>query len=403
MGKILNKHVAVIAAVIIVMVYREPSLFSSPRFWAEEGSIYFFEAFHSPWYQALFSAHRGYYSLFPNFATLLAARAVPLENAPLVTVIASFLAQLLPFVLVMFRLEGTLRPVQQILLCLVIVFVAQMGVVWLNTITTQYHFAIVVFLILIAGHERVSHGWTIADRVLVAVCGLTGVIACFLLPVFIMRWLRERNRNLLVLTLILGFASVVQLFFMMFSQSDAPNRFVAPEGYLIAAFWARDSLVLPVLGFRSGQALVPGPLALAAATAILTAAFIVAIRSSRRESILVLASFLIVSVLSLLGSLWMAGGWRYAYAPGVILMSLFVINGVDGQYRLVRIVSLFIVVLSLASWVPAYHRALEHWVNPNWPRWSEEVRMWRETPERPLRIWPQWRGAQWTVSLRSPE
>ena len=41
-----------------VMVFRQPQYFISPRFWAEEGAVYFEYALHNSWYRTLF-AHSG--------------------------------------------------------------------------------------------------------------------------------------------------------------------------------------------------------------------------------------------------------------------------------------------------------------------------------------------------------
>ncbi|HET8706541.1 MAG TPA: hypothetical protein VFM46_09595, partial [Pseudomonadales bacterium] len=69
---------------------RRPELFSHPRFWAEEGSVYFANAWHFVWYEVLFEPHLGYLSFFNNLAALIAT-TVPLKHAPLVTTIAALM------------------------------------------------------------------------------------------------------------------------------------------------------------------------------------------------------------------------------------------------------------------------------------------------------------------------
>jgi hypothetical protein len=46
---------------VLVMFFRAPSFFFEPRFWGEEGIIYFSNAFNNPWYKALFTPHLGYF------------------------------------------------------------------------------------------------------------------------------------------------------------------------------------------------------------------------------------------------------------------------------------------------------------------------------------------------------
>jgi hypothetical protein len=75
-------------AAVLAIALRAPVLWSHPRFWGEEGTIYFADAFNRAWFHSLFAPHVGYYSLFANGTALAAARLAPLEYAPLVTLAA---------------------------------------------------------------------------------------------------------------------------------------------------------------------------------------------------------------------------------------------------------------------------------------------------------------------------
>ncbi len=398
--RIADWRMLVIVIIVILMIYRAPYLFMNPRFWAEEGVYYFTTSFHNSWYRAIISSHQGYYSLFPNFMTLIAAKWVCLEYAPLITTIGAFLAQLLSYIVVLYRLDDDiLRPAQKILLCIVIMFVAHTGEIWLNTITTQFHFAVVSFFILLANHKQISRGWIIFDRIFLLTAGLTGTISCFLLPVFIIRWLYDKGKDVLMLIIILCFTSIVQ-FLYIFTSHHLGARLSYPGLNPLLTTWMHQFLIWPIFGWRSGQVFNKHSINLIAFI-ILVVIFAITARSKyyRRRSVLTIISFFLVSMLSLLGSIRMSGGWRYAYAPAVILLSLFVMNIYD-KSKIVSFVSLLMVLLSVILWVPYYRASLKPWVVPNGPVWVEEVQIWRKDPSYPLKIYPQWEGAKWSLILQ---
>jgi hypothetical protein len=127
----------------LVIVLRAPALFLEPRFWAEEGAIYFSYAFRRPWYEVLFAPHLGYYALYPHLASLVATRTVELADAPLVTTSMALLAQLIPVTLILWsKAELWLGPARKIIGILIVIFTLSSGEIWLNSINSQFFFAL---------------------------------------------------------------------------------------------------------------------------------------------------------------------------------------------------------------------------------------------------------------------
>src|SRR5262245_43927724 len=54
---------AAVLLAVVAMWARQPAFFSEPRFWAEEGRIFFARAWTAPWWQALTAAPILYFSL----------------------------------------------------------------------------------------------------------------------------------------------------------------------------------------------------------------------------------------------------------------------------------------------------------------------------------------------------
>ena len=96
----------VLVAYAVAVLVRMPDILIKRRFWAEEGEVYFHNAWNERWYDALFAVHSGYLNLSASVATLLAVYLVPLEFAPLVSTSFALLVQLCPaFLLITGRVE----------------------------------------------------------------------------------------------------------------------------------------------------------------------------------------------------------------------------------------------------------------------------------------------------------
>ncbi len=383
-----------------MMGLRAPYLFFNPRFWAEEGSVYFSYAFHSVWYEALIAGHQGYYSFFPNFMTVIAAHVVFLEYAPLVTTLAAFSVQILVILIVMYRLKSILYPMQQFLICATVLFVCHTGEVWLNTITTQFHLCLASFFIILAEHQKVNRWWSFFDRTVLFISGLTGVMTIFLFPALLTKWVFEKSRNLLILNLIIFTTTFFQISRILFDGLRS-NRIQFDKFGSILELWIKQFVLWPILGNSPGYIPSNEKVLYLAAGTTMVLSIVATFKSKHINSKLALISFFSVSMLSLAGSLGMAGGWRYVYAPAVMLITFFILNLRPNENKIITGFSGMIVILSLISWIPLYHRMLSPWVVQHGVVWSEEVSKWRKTDNYQLKIWPQWEGKRkWSICLQ---
>ena len=93
----------VIILLFLLIFFRQPDYFFHPRFWAEESTVHFKIGYDYPWPEALFSSPHGYNSFPPNMSGIIAARAVPLEQAPLISTLIALIVQLISFFIIFFR------------------------------------------------------------------------------------------------------------------------------------------------------------------------------------------------------------------------------------------------------------------------------------------------------------
>ena len=404
-----------LAGALLLIVLRAPEILLAPRFWAEEGMTYFTAALARPWYQALFTPHFGYLSLWANLSAWLAT-CVSIVDAPTVTTICALSVQLAPVVLIAYRpLELWQSEVQRAMALLCVVFVPLAGELWLNTINSQFYLSLTTFLLLIdAPSASTAVRWP--RRGLLLLGGLTGVVSCFLAPLFVWRWYRERSRDRLIDAAILLGCSLVQaaMFWHMHQDPGVARRFMPLDVSTLGAILVTNSLLWCFAGLETARAAATWLLAqretiqfvwIGAGSLALMGGILAWLSYGlpRRRRIIGVAAYALLSVLSIVAATgsrtekWVlivpGFGGRYFYAPNVILVLMLVANLNRGNSATRRSIA---AVLLLAAW---FNGATQfHNVPVKGPAWPEEIARWRANPTYAPRIWPN----GWSVQLPPP-
>ncbi len=186
-----------LAAYATAVLVRMPDIVIKRRFWAEEGEVYFHNAWNERWYDALFAVHSGYLNLSASIATLLATYLVPLEFAPLASTSFALFVQLCPaFLLITGCVEWLRNRVTLTLALLLLLACNNTGEVWLNSINSQHHLGLCAALILAL---PTVGGWLGAFRVgLLVLAALSGPASISLTPLFFLRAWLDRSRARLI-------------------------------------------------------------------------------------------------------------------------------------------------------------------------------------------------------------
>lgn len=376
----------------LLVFARDPGLFMQPRFWAEEASVYYRAAWVQPFWTALLEPHQGYYSLFANVAGLL-ARAVPMERAPLVT---TTLAALIPLAIAGAiavndspTLQGATRKAAAVVAAMV---VGATGEIWLTTINSQHAMPLLAFLILI---DPKPQRWKrICAPVLLLVLGLSSVATNFLAPLFLWRYVQQRDKLDRLLFAVLLVCSGIQFATILYCAkvlgplayyhaSQSRSLTIANPLDVMAMMW-RWGLSMPL--FSNHWRLQP------VAAWWLLALAVMARRHARALQFHG-AALLLLTVLTVLGSLGMRGGERYAY-PGAVIISLMLIHVAmeDSGSRLMRMLAASTWLLSVLVWSQTFLSSLAQFRDPAWPTWSGEVQRWRADPSHALQAHPVWPG-----------
>jgi hypothetical protein len=410
---------SLVVASAALMVWRAPQYLTAPSFWAEDGAYYFAGAWNGGVLHGLVQRPTGYLNLWANVGTSLAAwlvsiGAIGMTSAPRVTAVLAFVAQLVPIALVATAASpiwaGAIRRTVAVAIVLV---GARTGGMWLNTINSQYFLALAAVVVLLeppaVGRAR---RWTYAA--VVAVAGLSGPVAAFVAPLFVLKGWRTRSRPVLMLGIVAALCTLVQVSVIALGGAGSLGvRARGLSGLVFALLVSMRTVVLPLFGSQAALAFVgrfdPASSGLLLPTWLLgTLALLVATLAlgAPRGARWLAAVYAFVAIGSFTGAVGdvrsllrgFEGGSRYAFVPAVSLLWLLLANvRRDRRWQSVVCAGLLAVglVTNAATW-----RDAVRW-RPTWPAWAAEVDAWTRDPSVPLRIWPK----GWTMRLagRTPQ
>ncbi|HZV82213.1 MAG TPA: hypothetical protein VFF53_08605, partial [Geobacteraceae bacterium] len=391
-----------------------PELLTAPRFWAEEGTNFFAYAYAHSWWENLLHPQFGYYTLYNAIATSLAA-AAPLEYAPAVTTVLAGAVQVgVAAAVIWWRLPQLPALWQRVVIAFGIQFLAHPRI-WLTTIGVQYFLCVLSFLILLEEGQSERRP-PLSRQFLLAFNGLTGVLSCFLIPAFLLKWHRERSRNHLRYALILAACLLLQtgVFAAALGSNDggvdsrlratAPLRLVARfiHFQFVVPFTGRviwlngavrtvddqiTALLRPIIGNtpETCDYMVLQQLTGLVIIALLAVAAFAVRR--RRDTGVVLTAFIVVATFSTLFSVNSSGGPRYTYAPSVMILvfTAVIARTADISVLLRRTA---VGMLIAATLLCDYRPTMVFAYSPDWPKWRQELAQWRANPAYQMRLWP---------------
>jgi len=392
---------------------RSPRLFFEPRFWAEEGRDFFSFAFSHSALEALSRPDGGNYDFARNLASILAVHLAPLEWAPLVTTLFSFGIQLIPIVLILNHsspaLKSTFRQAVAIAFYLV---AAASEEIWLTTLHSQRYLSIAAFLILLDEPvaDRPLRTW--GHRALLLVAGLSGPETVLLAPVFLVKWLLERERENIVHAALISACAALQFAVFILAPSEISRFDPLDLRTFTTIIWIKN-MMLPLLGytgikpFRWAYLQAAGAWGQVLGVGLLLAEvgvfWALARKIPSRNRILIFGSFVLTTVFSVVfaigdkaGLIDEIGGNRYFYAPNFMLALLLLLNVGREAVPRSRFSPVWtgLLILALLTGTLRYWRLGGFFTR--WDvSWKQEVAAWRENPQHELRIWP----TGWAVRL----
>jgi len=387
-----------LVSAIIITILRDPSLFINPRFWAEEGRVYFKYAVEHPAIETLTATHMGYFSLIPTIATWLATY-IPYEYAPFVTLAISFAIQLIPCLIVIY-FPCSLWPnaANKTVALLLILLVNNSPNIWLNVINSQFHLLLAMTILLISDiHSRIQKAFAIKVTLLAAT---TGPISCFLTPLFLWKYCRNRSTAGTIISAILLLGCFLHAATTITQGADSAfnarlekisaNGFTAGIiSYNIASI--ATGVYASVTAHSNVQSIIKPDqwwLTILLVCAIAGAVYSIGkhIEDNEIRNQLI-GSFLLITILLTLFSIRGESAPRYGYTPSVILSIILW----QAARKIPNITGIFLRRLMLA-WVifihGTYFVSFYHTQPNNWPVWQQEIITWYKNPHHKITVHP---------------
>ena len=169
-------------AALAILFFRQPDAILHAQFLAEDGHVWFADAFNRGWFVSLFRTQDGYYQTLPRLAAGLALLG-PLPMAPLVMNLVGLLIQVVPAPLLVSRRFcewGSLG----FRAGLALAYLALPNCAELHATVTeaQWHLALIACLLVLA-RAAPTRLWRWFDIAIFLLFGLTGPFCLFLFPI----------------------------------------------------------------------------------------------------------------------------------------------------------------------------------------------------------------------------
>lgn len=446
--KIFPISICILVFIVFIILIRYPSFILEPRFWAEE-RLYFESFYHlSNWWEGFDTLqYPAYYNFLSRFGGFLAS-LVGLSYAPLATTLFGMLILICPLLIIFFTESKYWDNLEKkIILSAFLIFSCSTGEIWLNSTNPHFIFPVITFLILLDANLK-----SLVKRLLYNFCILIGAIsgpfALMMSPFFLIRYLRYKEKPVLIYCFIfLIFGLLHLLFFYVSYTSGLGNMNRLGEGDISGALSIIDrvtfifqfNVIFPLLGyflsliFRLFMNLINGgidssyysiiieilPISLEgyfSKSLLLLEKFSLVISflvfglfgyifyklykiSSLDEKINFLGLFAYLSVMISLLSIGGHGGFRYSYITSFILL-FFIYHKFLSSHNIILPgvkAAKFIIFFSISVGILEYYpRVLSY--SPevvtqqndkiDWPVWREELATWEINNEHDPVVWP---------------
>jgi hypothetical protein len=213
-GLRLWQHGVVFLLACLILISRRPDAIFHAQFYAEDGHVWFADAYNLGWWSALFRAQDGYFQTFPRLGAALALLA-PLPLAPLVLNLAALAAEAFPVNLLLSSRSsawGSLRF--RAVLAASFLALPNSREMLIIVTSSQWLLALCSFLAL-ASSSPAGTADRARDLLILALCGLTGPFCFFLLPIGAFLAWKRRERWRWMMTSVLLVTTFVQAWALM--------------------------------------------------------------------------------------------------------------------------------------------------------------------------------------------
>ena len=398
-----NYKIILFIVIILLAFFKSPFIFLNGRFVAEEGSHWFYYSYLNGPISGLFQilTEHGYFNLWPNIASIFAT-FVPLEISPYITVYFAFMVKIYLFLFIIFQNSIFLKTNIEKFVAALIVLVSppMVAEVWLNTLTSQVYFTLIVLMIFF--QSNTNNFYSKSSSLVLFISTLSSITSCIFAPFFLIKYIKEKNK--------LNFLNLVSIFIGSFIQTsiyifikinnlesigDAHRYNISLEKIISFLY---NAVYKSFLGRDLTQSIYFGienffhfNLIVALSSIIFFLFIIVFFKKIIDNKVLfyLIIFFIVQSFLAIYASKGMQVQGRYALIPGVLLIFIVLkLREIDNF--IIKWISSILITLSIITGLYEYkhNNKYPHLLTCiNCPIWKEEVKKWRKDNSYELKIW----------------
>jgi hypothetical protein len=401
------QHCVIFLIGCLVWITRRPDAVINPQFWAEDGHVWFADAYNLGLWTTLFRAQDGYFQTLPRLAAALAL-LVPIALAPLVLNLVAIAIEVIPVSILLSARSsawGSLRYRS----AMAAMYLALPNLREIGAIVTssQWIIALSVFLILVASPPRGIAGRAF-DISLLLICGLTGPFCVFLLPISILIAWRGRDLWRWACVGILAALCLVESWgLLVIDRSGRAHAPLGPSLSLFARILGGQVFMGTLLG-GNGLASIKGSsifiLLLGAAIVGITICAICFFRSTLEMKLLLLLTIALLAGAFLSPAAYPppgvtrwellagASGIRYWFFP-TLSFAWSLLWGVQSENRTLKTTSVVLLCLMcfgvIRDWRIAPMKDM---------RWADDAKRFEAAPAGTKMVFPE-NPEGWTITL----
>jgi hypothetical protein len=360
-------QVLVFLAALAAIFSRLPGTLLHPQFYAEDGWVWYQQAYNLGWLRALSTAQAGYLQTLPRLVAGVTL-VFPMQWAPLIMNLSGAVIQVLPVTALLSRRCTTWGPLPvRMLMSVVYIAIPNAPEVHIVLTNAMWHLAVLQALLALSVPP---FGWRgrVSDIILFAVGSVSGPFSMLLLPSIVAYyWVRRRPWTLLIVS-IMSLGISIQFFSLVRSVRHAAIaplgatpvtllRIVAGRVFFDSMIGSGDShlkiLMLTLIAIGGFIVLAWGWRGAPLAVRLYVAFAIIALAASLRDPLLlgnrprweVLAD---------------VAGIRYWYLPSLMFLWLAIWATCGGRTRVARYTGGVVLLLTLIG-------VVREWSYAPWP------------------------------------
>jgi len=203
-------HVLIFGICFLFIISRRIDVVLYSQFWAEDGAVWFAQAYNLGILKSFFLPHTGYLQTFSRIIASF-SQFLPLVWVPLFYNLSAIFIKILP---INFLLSGRFSHVSKkyspfVLLSFVYLMLPNTTEVFANVTNTHWYLSLLAFMVIVAKPTKTWLG-KFFDIFIITLSSFSGPFVILLLPLAFIYWYKKRYKEKLVVLILLTFFSLLQ-------------------------------------------------------------------------------------------------------------------------------------------------------------------------------------------------